>query len=211
MPDEPAPLAVSEMPITYRTLQILSQGPAVPERYRDKPQDLMAAVLVGRGLGVSEMESINSLFLVDGTVSMTGKLMSALVHRAGHQLRVKMGVNGSEVTCFRRDPYSHELEQVGVITFDREDAERALLLDKPTYKAYPGVMMTWRAISQACRIYFADCLSGVVYVPEEINVEAPMEVIDLDDFAAVEVDGIDLDAENNIAEVINTFDAEVVE
>jgi hypothetical protein len=206
-----AQLAIIDMPITAKTLSVLAEGPAVPERYKGKPGDLMAAILVGRGLGIGEMEAINSLFIVDGTISMTGKLMSALVHRQGHQLRVQMTKDKSTVTCFRRDPYTHLLDEVGVVTFTTEDAERALLLDKPTYKAYPAVMLTWRAVSQACRIYFADCLSGVAYIPEEINVAAPLEVLDMDSFAGVEVDGVDLDLENATAEVVNVLDADVLD
>ncbi len=187
----------------------LSQGPTVPERYKNKPNDMLAAILVGKELGIEPMEAVNSIFLVNGTTSMTGKLMSGLVHRAGHELHVKMSVEGSEVTSFRRDPYTHDLHEVGVVTFTRDDAKRANLMDKPTYKAYPAVMMTWRAISQACRIYFADVLSGVAYVPEELNVEADLEVLDLDAFASVEVDGVDLDTENAVAEVVNQLDADV--
>lgn len=212
MADGAAPLlAVVDQPITYKTLQMLAQGPAVPERYKNKPKELMAAVLIGRDLGIGEMEAINSLFIVDGTVSMTGKLMSALVHRRGHELRVEMAIDKSVVTCFRRDITDGLLHEVGVVTFTDEDAKRANLFDKPTYKAYPAVMLTWRAISQACRIYFADCLSGVAYVPEEINVTAPMEVIDMDDFGEVIVDGVNLDEANGIAEVINVLEADVVD
>lgn len=182
----------------------------MPQRYKGKPDEMLAAVLVGKELGIEPMEAINSLFLVGGQVSMTGKLMSALVHRAGHELHVKIGKDGSIVKCLRRDPYTHELHEVGEVEFTKEDAERADLMEKQTYRAYPAVMMTWRALSQACRIYFADVLSGVAYVPEEVNIEAPLEAVALDEFAAIEVDGIDLDAENAVAEVVNQLDADVV-
>ena len=203
-------LDVRERPFTMGLITTLSQGPTVPKRYRNKPNDMLAAVLIGRELGVEPMEAINSLFLVNGQVTMTGKLMSALVHRAGHELHVKLTSTGSTVTCLRRDPYNHELHEVGTIEFTIEDAERADLMDKPTYQAYPAVMMGWRAVSQACRIFFADVLSGVAYIPEEVNVEAPLEPIALDEFAEIEVDGVDLDAENAVAEVVNTLDADVV-
>ncbi len=201
---------IREMPITMKTLELLSRGPTVPKRYQDKPYDMMAAVLVGRELGVAPMEAINSLYLVDGQVSMTGKLMSSLIHRAGHQLRVDIKKDRSTVTCLRRDPFSHELDEVGTITFTKEDAARAGLEEKPTYVAYPTIMWTWRAISQACRIYFADVLSGIVYVPEEVNIEAPIEAIPLDDDLEVTIDGDQIDTENAVAEVMNTLDADVV-
>jgi len=201
---------VRERPFTMGLITTLSKGPTVPKRYANKPNDMLAAILVGRELGIEPMEAINSLFLVNGNVTMTGKLMSALVHRAGHELHVELSIKGATVTCHRRDPYSHELHEVGTVKFMQIDAERAELMDKPTYKAYPAVMMGWRAVSQACRIYFADVLSGVAYVPEEVNVDAPLEAIALDEFAEIEIDGVDLDAENAVAEVVNQLDADVV-
>ncbi len=207
---ELAVLDVRERPFNMALITALSQGPTVPQRYANKPNDMLAAVLVGKEMGIEPMEAINSLFLVNGTVSMSGKLMSALVHRAGHELHVSITKDKATVKCLRRDPYTHELHDVGSISFTTQDAERANLLDKETYQAYPSVMLTWRALSQACRIYFADVLSGVAYVPEEINVNAPLETIDLDDFAVIEVDGVNLDEENAVAEVVNVLDADVV-
>jgi len=201
---------VRERPFTYGLLKRLSRGPTVPERYENKPDDMLAAVLVGKEMGVEPMEAINSLFLVNGQVSMTGKLMSALVHRAGHELHVKITKEKSTVIAFRRDPYSHELREVGQVVFSIEDVHAAGLQDKPTYKAYPAVMRTWRALSQTCRIYFADVLSGVAYVPEEVNIEAPLEAVAVDEFASIEVDGVNLDDENMVAEVVNQLDADVV-
>ena len=205
-----AEMDVRERPFTMGLITTLSKGPTVPQRYKNKPNDMLAAVLVGRELGIEPMEAINSLFLVNGNVTMTGKLMSALVHRAGHELRVELTIKGATVACWRRDPYTHELHEVGTVKFMQVDAERADLMDKPTYKAYPAVMMGWRAISQACRIYFADVLSGVAYVPEEVNVDAPLEPMAIEEFGEVIVDGVDLDAENAVAEVVNQLDADVV-
>ena len=201
---------VREMPITLKTLKLLSDGPTVPERYQGKPYNMLAAVLVGREMGVEPMEAINSLYLVGGQTSMTGKLMSSLVHRAGHQLRVNIEETQSTVTCFRRDPLTHNLEEVGSITFTEADAKRAGLAEKPTYLAYPTIMWTWRAISQACRIYFADVLSGIVYVPEEVGIEAPIEPIPLDELEVV-VEDSELQEENEVAEIVEQLDAELTD
>ncbi len=204
------PIDIRHAPVTPDLVARMSKWPTLPERYRGKPADIHAVIVTGNELGIEPMEALNSLFLVNGQVSMTGKLMSALVHRAGHQLRVKMSVAGAEGTGFRRDIETKELVEVGTVTFTKEDAERADLMEKETYVAYPAVMMTWRAISQLCRIYFADVLSGVAYVPEEVNIEAPLEAIAIEEFAGVIVDGVDLDLENATADVVNALDGDVV-
>ncbi len=178
-PELQAKLAVpvSEIPITYTTLEMLSKLPTTPERFHGKPRDMLAVVLVGRELGVQPMAAINNLYLVDGDVSMKGKLMSALVHRAGHQLRVHIMAEEVTATAFRRDPYSHELEEVGEFTFGKGDADLAGLSGKPAYENFPTIMWSWRAISTLCRIYFSDVLEGVGYLPDDLGVTTDVEPI----------------------------------
>jgi hypothetical protein len=159
-----------EAPITFKTLAVLSHGPAVPDRYFDKPNDMYAAILYGRELGIGPMEAIGQLYLVDGSVSMTAKLMSALIHEAGHVLKIKATLTKADVTCLRWHAPSRQMIEVGVSSFSMEDAKRAGLKDKPTYKQYPRTMLTNRAISQAARMFYADVISGVGYVAEELGV-----------------------------------------
>ena len=108
-------LPIKDAPITMRTLDVLRKTPTVPVRYRESEtgvQDMFAAVLVGREIGIEPMEAINSLYLVNGQISMSGKLMSALVHRAGHQIRVDIETKGATATAWRRDYVTHELTEV---------------------------------------------------------------------------------------------------
>ena len=205
---------VRERAFTYGLIKTLAAGPTVPKRYRDKPNDMMAAVLVGKELGIEPMEAINSIFLVNGTISMTGKLMSALVHRAGHQLKVNIEATKSTCTVFRRQP-DGELMEVGSISFGKKEADLAGLTDKETYLSYPTIMWTWRAVSQACRIYMPDVLSGVGYVPEEVNVDAPTEAIPMDgEDLLIEIDGESIDSqvelENGTAIVAEVLEGDVV-
>ena len=188
---------VDEMPITYTTLEMLSRLPTTPERFFGKPRDMLAVVLVGRELGVKPMSSINNLYLVDGDVAMKGKLMSALVHRAGHQLRVKIKATEVTATAHRRDPYTHALAKVGEFTFGKEDADRADLSSKPAYENFPTIMWSWRAISAVCRVYFSDVLEGVGYVPDDLGIVTEAEMIPED---------IDIELSEDLVE-----EAEVIE
>lgn len=191
MATDPALVPVDEAPITFRTLQALLTTPSVPERYRSSPtgaHDLLAAVLVGREIGVKPMESIGSLYLVNGRVSMEGKLMSALIHRAGHQIKAKINTQKAVVTAFRRDPYTKELNEVGSVEFGAADAKRAGLDKKPTYKEYPQMMYFWRALAMAARMFFSDCLAGIAHVPEELDVEGAEVEIRFPDEVPLEIE-----------------------
>ena len=64
-----------------------------------------------------------------------------------------------------------EWEKCGVpIKFTWQDAERAGLTTKATYKAWPSDMLYARAMACAFRTYAPDCMNGVaMYIPEEIE------------------------------------------
>lgn len=201
---------VGDIPITTNTLAMLATTPAIPARYEGKVADMLAAVLFGREIGIPPMQAINDLYLVDGKVSMSGKLMSDLVHGAGHELRVTFTAKSTTVAAWRRDPWSHELHHAGDFTFTEADAKRAGLTDN-AWVTYPQIMRTWRAITFACRTVFGDCLGGVTHTPEELGMDTDYEVeIIPDSVAAIEgVDDENMDMEVATANV--TAVMEVVE
>jgi hypothetical protein len=213
-----ATVPLKDQEITYKTLQVLYSTPTIPLRYRNSPtgvNDMLAAVLVGKEIGIGPMESINSIYLVNGQVSMSGKLMAALVHRAGHQIRVEIGDKKVTATAFRRDYVTHELTEVGEFTFTEADAKRAGLNDKETYQKYPKSMLAWRAITNLCRIYFSDVTSGMAaYVPEELGVnDIPIEAIPLNTDMMIDADDEIFDEvvlEGAVAEVVEVLDGEIV-
>ena len=204
-----ATLDITKTPITYETLISLSKTPTVPERYEDRPFDMYAAMLVGRELDIDIMTSINELFLVDGKVSMSAKLMGSLVQREGHLLKTKLSATGAEVEGIRLMPNGEYLS-VGSITFTEEDAKTAKLWNTGAWKTFPQVMMGWRALSIAARFFFPECLTAVKYTADEVGIdEGEMPPLPHAVFVAElsEDEGEPLDAEQ-AAEIL---DAEVIE
>ena len=208
-----AELAINKQDITLKTLGVLIKTPTVPTRYRESPtgvSDMMSVILTGRDVGIPDMMALQHIYLVNGQASMSGQLMCALVNRSGHRIKVSWQKDGTAVAeAWRRDPWTHELEMVGLVSFGAEDAELAGLADKGTYMQYPRVMRAWRAISQLCRIYFADCLMGIAYVPEEVGANdaiEPLPVSSLD----VELTP-DAELEQAAAVTVEVLDAEIVD
>ena len=202
-----APL--NELPINYNTLKTLIATPTVPKRYKDSPtgvNDMYAAHLVGQELGIGTFTSIYEIFMVNGQASMSGKLMLALVWRAGHKINIEIGETGSIVNCHRK--IDDQWEHVGSAEFTIEDAATAELLDKGTYQSYPKTMLTWRAVSLACRLYYPDVILGVGYVPEELGLDdVPIDPIP--DYA-LDDEGV-LVAENAVIMLEDVLDAEVID
>jgi hypothetical protein len=207
MTEDTSLIPLNEAPFTYKTLQRLFTTPTVPERYQLSEtgvDDMLAAVLVGREIGIGPMEAINSIYLVNGRTSMEAKLMSALIHRAGHKIKAKVAVTKTVITCYRRDPYTHELDEVGTVEFGAADAKRAKLDGKSTYEQYPQFMHTWRALGLAARLYYADCLAGIGHIPEEVGA--------IDDIETSVPDDLELEIETPTGEILEIpVDAEVVD
>ena len=215
---DPKNTPLVEMEMTYNTLVTLWKGPTIPARYKNSqsgPNDMLAAVLVGKEMGVGPMESIQSIYLVNGQAAMTGKLMGALVHRAGHRIRLEVGAKEVTAVAYRRDEVTHTLVEEGRWKFSEADAKKAGLAGKGPYVSYPLVMYGWRAVSALCRFYFADVVTGTMaYVPEEVGIQAPVEALPSDMEIIVEGEEMPLEelaVENAVVEVVDVLDAEVIQ
>jgi len=185
--DDKLNVPLSEVEPTYKTLELLLKTPTVPMRYKlseTGQQDMFAATLHGKELGIGPMTSINELYLVNGTMSMSAKLMAALIHRAGHIIKLKITATGTKGVAFRWHQPSGELIEVGEYEFTKADAKAAGLDKKDTYREYPKLMQSARCITGLARMFYADVIHGFGYVPEEVGaadvVEPIPDVIEVD-------------------------------
>lgn len=206
MPSDDSLVPVNEAPITTNTLSGLLGQPTVPKRY-ESVADMIATVLIGREMGLAPMTSLNELFVVNGQVGMSGKAMLALVHRAGHRIDIKISPTGATAVAHRRDPETKELVEVGTFEFTDEDAERAKLMGKNTYKQWPQVMMGWRAVGLAVRFAFSDVITGALLPQEIVGLEGESYDALPDEAVAV----TDLDDDSEVADLAEELDAEEVE
>jgi hypothetical protein len=197
---------VSEIPVTMQLIQNMSLLPSMPEHYRGKPQEILAATLMGREIGIGPVTSWNNIDLIEGTVSLRAKLMAALIERRGHIIIVEeQSDKRAALRCQRYHSQTNQLIDVGTIEYTIEDAERAGLLERKgkAWHQHPRAMLTNRALTLACRTVFADALMGFAYTAEEIGVSDEPDPIP----EFLEID--ELDAAQATVEVI--LDAEVVE
>jgi hypothetical protein len=186
-------------PDEINTLSNILGTPSVPKRY-ESVQDMVAAVLVGRELGMQPMTAINELFIVNGSVAMSGKAMLSLVKQRGHDIRVSISPEKATAVAWRR--IDGKLVEVGTYEFTKEDAEAANLWAKDTYQLYPADMLGWKAVARCVRFAFPDVLLG--YIPDELMEDAPFEALEAD---ATFGEGEGMSNE----ELTEALDAEVVE
>lgn len=144
-----------------------------------KPESAVAIMVKGAEIGLSAMYALSHIAIINGKPAMSAEAMLALVQRSGHRIRiVETTSEKCAVVGVRREDPKHPTR----IEWTMEDAKRAQLAGKGPWKTYPRAMLRSRAISELCRATFADVLSGVSYVPEELGafVNEDGEIIDVE-------------------------------
>ena len=161
-------LAIAGQAITINTLKKFVGTPAIPKRWKNM-SEIIAGIKYGEEIGLLPMTSLQVLYVVGGGVAMMGKAMAALITARGHVLVLdEMSAKRGAVTAMRRDPYTHELLDIGTFEFTWEDAEKAGLDKEDTYQDYPKDMLMWRAVSRCAKLAFPEVITGIL-LPEEIG------------------------------------------
>lgn len=160
---------------------IAGAGNLVPVGFRDgpnaNPAKILLAVEYGAMLGLHPMAALSGIHVIEGKPTLSAALMSALVHKAGHKLRITTtgAVTGTgttmggdftvTVTLIRADDPSHPF----TVTWTIDRAKRAGLWGKGNWVKYPENQMTWRGVSEATKLGAPEVLSGVWYTPDELG------------------------------------------
>jgi len=139
----------------------------LPAQYRDKPANILWAIEYGETLGITPMAAITGVHVIEGKPSASAALISGLVRRAGHKLRVTGDAFSATAQIIRAD----DPEYTFSVTFTIEDARTAGLTGKPVWKNYPASMLKSRAITQVARDACEEILFGLHYTPEELGAE----------------------------------------
>lgn len=160
--------------------QRISKSEIVPKIYRNKPDDILVAIMLGAECGLSAIQSLQNIAVINGKPSIYGDAMLALVqnHAAFESITETFDDGTMTATCTvkRKGSEPH------VTTFSQSDAERAGLWQteemverkkyqsQDTYKTkndspwwkYPKRMLQMRARGFALRDQFSDALLGLI-------------------------------------------------
>jgi len=136
--------------------------PFVPKSVRNDAAAIAAAILYGDELGLGPMQSLSKIVVIDGRPTLTAEAQRALVLAAGHEIWVEESTNTRVTVCGRRAGQERVVES----TWTADDAKRAGLSGKPSYRAYPRQMLTARASADLARTLFADVIGGLAAAEE---------------------------------------------
>ena len=167
----PSVPTAADMRASMDYAKALATSGLLPDAYRQQPQNVLYAIEYGRTLGITPMAAITGVHIIKGKPTASAALISALVRRAGHKLRVKGDARSATAQIIRSDDPDYVFES----TFTIEDAKRAGLLNKETWQSYPGAMLKSRAITQVARDACEEALFGLHYTPEELGASVDEE------------------------------------
>lgn len=139
----------------------------VPESYRGRPEEALAAIVMGGELGLGPMQSLIGIAVINGKPTVWGDTALALVqvhpHFDGHA--ESFNADRTVATCIMKRKGRPDV----VRTFSMADANKARLLQKQNtpWQTYPHRMLQMRARAWAMRDQFADALRGM-QIREEV-------------------------------------------
>lgn len=136
----------------------------VPTAFRNKPAAVTAAILRANELGVSPLQGLAHIHVINGRPGLSAELQRALVLAAGHEIWTEEYTATRVTLCGQRAGRDH----VEKITWTMDDAKRAKLDGKDPWRAYPRAMLMARCTGELCRMLFADVVAGMGYTVEEL-------------------------------------------
>ena len=174
-------LAPSTFGEACKFAEMVSRSAFCPRDYKGKPGDVLIAMQYGAELGVSPMQAIQGVSVINGRPSVWGDLLLAICRAAP--------------SCeWIHEPDLAEIGETGVawceakrhgeparkVSFSKDDARKAKLLGKAgPWQQYESRMLLMRARGFCLRDTFADVLHGMISREEALDIptERPARVV----------------------------------
>jgi len=141
----------------------------VPVGMRDNLAAITAALLYGDEVGLGPMQSLSKIAVINGRPTLAAEAQRALILQAGHELWIEESTTTRCTVAGRRKGS----EQTSRITWTLDDAKRAGIGGKQTWRAYPRQMLLARASAELARAVFADAIGGLA-ATEEAELDAEL-------------------------------------
>jgi hypothetical protein len=169
------------MPVTVQECiklsEMIAASDLAPKQFKDKPGNCYIAIQMGAEVGISPMQSIQNICVINGRPAIYGDMGKALLLSRGCRIMerdLKQVKELGEALCEITRP---DGKTKIVRTFSMDDAEEAKLIGKEgPWSQYKWRMLAWRAFWFAARDGAADLLKGLAGV-EEIRDYVETEVV----------------------------------
>lgn len=149
--------------------KMIASSSFCPKDMRGKAGDVLIAVQMGAEVGLSPIQSLQNIAVINGRPCIWGDAALALVqscsHYVSHREWEEITADGLVAYCAITRKGSDEY----IKSFSQKEAQKAGLWTKPgVWQQYPSRMLQMRARGFAIRDKFADALKGIS-IREEVE------------------------------------------
>jgi len=145
----------------------------MPKDYKGKPENIMIAVQMGSEIGLSPMQAIQNIAVINGRPSVWGDALLALVRSDPRCVDVKEWIEGEGDARTAHCVIKRKGASDVAGRFSVADAKRAGLWGKQgPWQQYPDRMQQLRARGFSCRDAFPDRLKGLISAEEARDIPA---------------------------------------
>jgi hypothetical protein len=168
-------LALASFEDAFRFSKMVAASEFAPKDFRGKPESCMLAIQHGSEVGLSPMQSLQSIAVINGRPTIWGDAALALVQSSPVCEYVREYTEGEgETLAAICEAKRRGYPQPTVVRFSMADAKRAGLAGKSgPWSQYPARMLTLRARGFALRNAFADALRGLITAEEAQDYPTP--------------------------------------
>jgi hypothetical protein len=161
-------LALQSFDDAFRFSKMVAASEFAPKDFKNKPESCLLAIQHGSEVGLSPMQSLQSIAVINGRPTIWGDAALALVQACPvcEYVREYMEGEGDSLTAVC-EAKRHGYPSPSVSRFSVADAKKASLWGKSgPWTQYPSRMLQLRARGFALRNAFADALRGLVTAEE---------------------------------------------
>lgn len=134
-----------------------------------RPEAAFAIIAAGRELGLTAMQSLRSIHIIEGKPTLSADLVAALCKSRSDVCQYFRLVESTDRIA-RYETQRRGEPAPTSMSFTIEDAQRAGVTGKDNWKKYPAAMLRARCITALARAVYPDLAMGV-YDPDEIAPE----------------------------------------
>lgn len=165
----------------YRLAKVLVASHLLP-RGVQTPEAAFAIIATGRELGLTAMQSLRTIHVIEGKPTLSADLICALVKQRTDVCKFFRLVETTDRIA------TYETHRIGEPTATRmsftiEEAKVAGVTGKDNWRKYPAAMLRARAITALARAVYPDLATGI-YDPDELDRTpvqgGPAEVVQID-------------------------------
>lgn len=137
-----------------------------------RPEQAAVILLTGHELGLSPMQSLRGIYVVNGKPVLSADMLVAVV-RASGRCASWVVVESTEDRCTITTQRKGE-SATASRTWTMADAKRAGVTGKPIWSQYPRTMLRHRCAADLAREVYPDVVLGL-YDPEELGADEHVE------------------------------------